>query len=55
MEVASRLHSVKGSDMAVVAGDMADAETLVALKDLFNRFNCDNLFTKEGFPNSGAG
>lgn len=55
VEVASRLHSVKGEEMAVVAGGMVDAETLVAVKDLLNRFNCDNMFTEEGFPNSGAG
>lgn len=55
VEVASRLHSVKGEEMAVVAGGMVDTETLVAVKDLFNRFNCENMFTEEGFPNSGAG
>lgn len=41
--------------MAVVAGNFVDAETLVATKDLFNRLSCENLFTEEGFPNSGAG
>jgi len=55
VEVASKMHSVKGSEMAVVTGGMVDAETLVAVKDLFNKFNCDNLFTEESFPNSGAG
>ncbi|XP_057293927.1 NADH-ubiquinone oxidoreductase 75 kDa subunit, mitochondrial-like [Hydractinia symbiolongicarpus] len=55
VEVASRMHSNSGADMAVVAGDLVDAETLIAVKDLFNKFNCDNLFTEEGFPNSGAG
>lgn len=55
VEVASCMHSTPGADMAVVAGDLIDAETLIAVKDLFNKFNCDNLFTEEGFPNSGAG
>lgn len=53
--VASKLHSAKGNDMAVVAGNFVDAETLVATKDLFNKMGCENLFTEEGFPNSGAG
>jgi len=55
VEVAKRLHATDASDMAVVAGGLADAEALVALKDLFNKLNCDNLFTEEGFPNSGSG
>ena len=29
---------------------MADAEALVALKDLFNRLGCENLCTEESFP-----
>ena len=55
VEVASRMHSVKPEEMAAVAGDFADAETLVTLKDLFHSFNSEKLFTEEGFPNSGAG
>jgi len=53
--VANKLHTLSGNEMAVVVGGMADAEALVAVKDLFNKYNCDNLFTEEGFPNSGAG
>jgi len=41
--------------MAVVAGDLIDAEALVAAKDLFNKLNCDNLFTEMTFPSSGSG
>jgi len=48
--VADKLNSTAGSDMAVVAGGLADAESLVAVKDLFNRFNCEGLYTEEGFP-----
>ena len=36
--VAEKLNSTAGSDMAVVAGGLADAESLVAVKDLFNRY-----------------
>ena len=46
---------MKPDEIAAVAGDFADAETLVALKDLLHSFNSEKLFTEESFPNSGAG
>jgi len=55
VHVAKKMNSIAGEDLAVVAGGMVDAETLVAVKDLFNKYNCENVFTEEGFPNSGAG
>ena len=55
VEVAGELHATSPQEIAVVAGNFVDAETLVATKDLLNRFGCENLFTEEGFPNSGAG
>ncbi|XP_076008605.1 NADH-ubiquinone oxidoreductase 75 kDa subunit, mitochondrial isoform X1 [Genypterus blacodes] len=54
--VAGALQGVQGSsEVAAIVGGMADAETLVSLKDLLNRFNSDNLCTEEVFPMSGAG
>ena len=53
--VAGELHATSPSDIAVVAGNFVDAETLVATKDLFNKIGCENLYTEEGFPNVGAG
>lgn len=53
--VAGVLQSVQGKDIAAIAGGLVDAEALVALKDLLNRLNSDNLCTEEVFPNSGAG
>ncbi|XP_054479555.1 NADH-ubiquinone oxidoreductase 75 kDa subunit, mitochondrial-like [Anoplopoma fimbria] len=53
--VAGALQSVQGSEVAVIAGGMADAESLVSLKDLLNRLNSENLCTEEVFPMSGAG
>uniref|UniRef100_A0A8C9ZJA3 NADH-ubiquinone oxidoreductase 75 kDa subunit, mitochondrial n=1 Tax=Sander lucioperca TaxID=283035 RepID=A0A8C9ZJA3_SANLU len=53
--VAGALQSVQGSEVAVIAGGMADAETLVSLKDLLNRLNSENLCTEELFPMAGAG
>lgn len=54
VEVATKLRQTNGSDMAVVAGGMMDAEALVAAKDLFNRMDCENLSTEESFPSGGA-
>ncbi|KAM3850772.1 NADH-ubiquinone oxidoreductase 75 kDa subunit, mitochondrial-like [Diretmus argenteus] len=53
--VAGALQGVQGSEVAAIAGGMADAEALVALKDLLNRLNSDNLCTEELFPMAGAG
>ncbi|XP_070786417.1 NADH-ubiquinone oxidoreductase 75 kDa subunit, mitochondrial-like isoform X2 [Enoplosus armatus] len=53
--VAGALQSVQGSEVAVIAGGMADAEALVSLKDLLNRLNSENLCTEELFPTAGAG
>uniref|UniRef100_A0A672IDX3 NADH-ubiquinone oxidoreductase 75 kDa subunit, mitochondrial n=1 Tax=Salarias fasciatus TaxID=181472 RepID=A0A672IDX3_SALFA len=49
------LFSVQGNDVAAIAGGMADAEALVALKDVLNRLNSENLCTEEVFPTAGAG
>lgn len=38
-----------------VAGDMADAESLVALKDLVNKLGSENTCTEQYFPLDGAG
>lgn len=40
---------------AAIAGKMADAEALVALKDLINRFNSELLTTEQHFPKEGSG
>ncbi|KAM4558891.1 NADH-ubiquinone oxidoreductase 75 kDa subunit, mitochondrial-like [Odontesthes bonariensis] len=53
--VAGALQGVKGGDVAAVVGGLVDAEALVSLKDLLNRFNSDNLCTEEMFPVAGAG
>lgn len=55
MEVAQKLSQVRGNEVAAVAGGFADAEALVALKDLLNRFDSEGLYTEEGFPSDGAG
>jgi NADH dehydrogenase (ubiquinone) Fe-S protein 1 len=41
--VASAMTSIAPSDMVAVAGQLADAESMTALKDLFNRLGSENL------------
>uniref|UniRef100_A0A3B4ECB4 NADH-ubiquinone oxidoreductase 75 kDa subunit, mitochondrial n=2 Tax=Pygocentrus nattereri TaxID=42514 RepID=A0A3B4ECB4_PYGNA len=53
--VAGVLQASKGSDIAAIVGGMVDAESLIALKDLLNRLDSENLCTEETFPMSGAG
>jgi len=48
--VSNELSSVDGSEISVVAGGLACAESLTATKDLMNRLGCENLFTEERFP-----
>ena len=55
VSVAQKMASVKGEEMAAVAGGLVDAETLVAMKDLLNRFGSEGLHTEEGFASDGAG
>jgi NADH dehydrogenase (ubiquinone) Fe-S protein 1 len=50
--VSNQLHAVNGSQIAAIAGGLADAEALTALKDLLNRVNCEHLVTEERFPMS---
>ena len=38
-----------------MAGDFADAESLVALKDLINHLGSENACTEQYFPLEGAG
>lgn len=45
----------KGTKMAAVVGPMADVESMVCLKDLFNSLGSEDLFTEQAFPMAGAG
>ncbi|KAB0792929.1 hypothetical protein PPYR_12549 [Photinus pyralis] len=44
-----------GSDIGVIAGGMADAEALVALKDLINKLGSEDVCTENPFPVNGSG
>ncbi|KAI8822387.1 G subunit of NADH dehydrogenase [Fimicolochytrium jonesii] len=43
--VAQGIKEVKADELVAIAGQLADAESLVALKDLFNRLGSENLRT----------
>ncbi|SAM09049.1 hypothetical protein [Absidia glauca] len=51
--VGERLSAVKGNEAKAIAGHLADAESMVALKDLFNRLGSDNLAIDA--PNAAKG
>ncbi|PIO53846.1 hypothetical protein TELCIR_24803, partial [Teladorsagia circumcincta] len=48
--VAQKLRETPAEQKAAVVGGLNDVESLVALKDLFNRFNSENVCTEEEFP-----
>jgi len=49
------LDSTPGDRVAALVGGMADAEALMALKDLFNRLGCEELVTESSFPMENGG
>lgn len=53
--VARALQSAKGEEIAAIAGGFADAEALVALKDLLNRLGSESVCTEEVFPMDASG
>ena len=55
VEVAQKMTHLNGNEIAAVAGGFADAEALVALKDLLNSYDSEGLYTEEGFPSDGSG
>ena len=47
------LDSTPSDQIAALAGGLADAESLMALKDLLNRLGSETLCTEEIFPEVG--
>lgn len=41
--ISKKLLNASGDEIAAIVGEFADCESLVALKDLLNRFDCDNF------------
>eukprot|EP00850_Spirogloea_muscicola_P008998 SM000049S16769 [mRNA] locus=s49:783284:786658:+ [translate_table: standard] len=52
--VAAAAKDVKGENMAAIAGKLADAEAVMALKDLMNRLGCDRLACEGDWPDMEA-
>ncbi|BDA50547.1 NADH dehydrogenase [ubiquinone] iron-sulfur protein 1, mitochondrial [Coccomyxa sp. Obi] len=48
------ISKVKGNEMSFIAGKLADAESLIALKDLANRLGSGNLKVEAGAPHLDA-
>ncbi len=53
--IADQLANASGSQIAALAGGLVDAESLVALKDLFNRLGSEKVFVEAPFVQEGAG
>ncbi|VDD85580.1 unnamed protein product [Enterobius vermicularis] len=53
--VASKLKETDGNQIGAVAGSLCDIEGLVALKDLLNRFDSENVCTEESFSKTNGG
>uniref|UniRef100_A0A915KTC0 NADH-ubiquinone oxidoreductase 75 kDa subunit, mitochondrial n=1 Tax=Romanomermis culicivorax TaxID=13658 RepID=A0A915KTC0_ROMCU len=53
--VAQKLKETPPDKIAAVAGQMTDAECMTTVRDLLNRFNCENYFTEENFPTVSGG
>lgn len=55
MAAADALGNVKENECAAIAGKLADAESLIAAKDLVNKLGSETLATEQSFPKDGAG
>ncbi|XP_061719332.1 NADH-ubiquinone oxidoreductase 75 kDa subunit, mitochondrial [Cydia pomonella] len=55
VEAGRALRDCPGDKLLVVAGALADAEALVALKDLANKLGSEAACTEQSFPTAGAG
>lgn len=53
--VAEKLNASSGSDIAAVAGPLADVESMVALRDLLHRYDSENLFSEATVATLGSG
>jgi len=52
---AQKLRQTSSDSISAIAGGLSDAESLVALKDLLNRFNSENVYTEESFASDNGG
>ncbi|XP_044740304.1 NADH-ubiquinone oxidoreductase 75 kDa subunit, mitochondrial [Chrysoperla carnea] len=55
LAVSSKLKNANPERIVGVSGGLADAESLVTLKDLLNKLGSEHLYTEESFPLDGSG
>lgn len=55
MLAAKSLTNVSADQCAAIAGKLADAEALVAMKDLVNKLGSERLATEQCYPKDGSG
>lgn len=55
VQVAKRVSAAAPGKVAAVAGSLADAEAMVALKDLLNKLGSETVCTEQSFPLAGSG
>lgn len=54
LSAAKAVQNIPSDKCAAIAGKFADAEALIAMKDLVNRLGSDHLATEQNFPQDGA-
>ena len=52
--VAKKMNDVQGSEMSAIIGNFADVESIIALKDMLNRLDCDNFEIRSDAPKLNA-
>ncbi|GBF88631.1 NADH:ubiquinone oxidoreductase 76 kDa subunit [Raphidocelis subcapitata] len=52
--IAAASKGLRGTQLKAIAGKLADAESMLALKDLFNRLGSGNVWHEGGFPDLPA-
>ncbi|XP_051158719.1 NADH-ubiquinone oxidoreductase 75 kDa subunit, mitochondrial [Leptopilina boulardi] len=55
VSVSRALQDLPANKCAAIAGKMADAESLMAMKDLINKLGSELLATEQNFPKEGSG
>lgn len=48
--ISKKMGNLNGDQIGAIVGEFTDCESLVALKDLLNRLDCDNFEVRQGVP-----
>lgn len=52
--IKSAVSKAKGNEIKAIAGKLAEAESMIALKDMMNKLGSGNLMHEGGFPDMSA-